>query len=246
MIYTDDLVYRDIAEAQEPLLGLVEWLFSHIVEISRESEKAPEKSWEDKRINIGIRSGVSQRWYIAPDEASAGAHALNFEGGVFASVFFTPLFSLQGEVNFTLDNLVYRGISDIGAGGTYVPVLANKKYTSYSLMFPLLFKMNFRPGNIRLAPFAGLYAFLPLDKTSYRMNPEGDTDSFSWTVNVPAGFTAGIEAAIKTGPGMIIADIRYANDFGVITIHDAEDTAYKRGMFSFTLGYSFGFIDLKK
>jgi hypothetical protein len=246
MIYTDDLVYQDVTEALETLPGLVEWLFSHIIEISVEGEAAGKKSWEDKLITIGVRSGVSQRWYTAPGETAAGALALNFEGGLFASVLLSSLFSVQAEINVTFDNLVYRGINDTGKGGYYIPVLTNKKYTSYSLMFPVLFKANFRFGGFRLAPFAGAYAFLSLGETSYRMNPSGEKDSYSRSVNVPVGFTAGIEGAMKLGAGIILADIRYAGDFGTTTIHDAGNTAYKRGMFSFTLGYAFGFGGLKK
>jgi hypothetical protein len=246
MIYTDDLVYQDIAEALETLPGLVEWLFSHIIEITKESESVPEEVWEDKLITVGFRSGVSQRWYTEPAETAAGAYALNFEGGLFVSVLLNSLLSLQAEVNFTMDDLVYRGITNIGQGGAYIPVTANEKYSSYSLMFPLLFKVNFKPGQFRLAPFAGIYAFLPLGETSYRMNPGGETDSFSWSADLPLGFTVGFDTAIKFGPGMILADVRYANDFGTITIHDDVDTSYKRTMFSVTLGYAFGFIDFKK
>jgi hypothetical protein len=250
MIYTDDLVYQDINRGLESLPGLVEWLFSHIVEKTVESEPEIKKGWEDKRINLGVRSGVSQRWYTAPDEAAAGAYALTYEGGVFVSVLLNSLISLQAEVNFNMDNLVYRGISDPTGSS---PVLENHKYSAYSLMFPLLFKLNFRPGNFRLAPFGGLYAFLPLGEASYRRNPAGDTDSFSWSVDVPLGFTAGFEAAMKLGPGMLLADIRYSGDFGTTTIdfgtkiiRDAADISYKRGILSFTLGYAFGFINAKK
>jgi hypothetical protein len=245
MIYTDDLVYQDIAGALKTLPGLVEWLFSHIIEITKETESKPGKVWEDKLITVGFRSGVSQRWYTAPDETAAGAHALNYEGGVFLSVLLSSLFSLQAEANFSWDSLVYRGIDKTGEGDSYTPVLANKNYTSYSLMLPLLFKVNFKPGRFRLAPFAGIYAFLPLGETSYRKNPDGEEKSYSWSSGVPVGFTTGLETAMKFGPGMILADIRYAGDFDTITIHDA-DTVYKRSMISFTLGYAFGFIDFKK
>jgi hypothetical protein len=111
-------------------------------------------------------------------------------------------------------------------------------------MFPLLFKLNFRPGNFRLAPFGGLFAFVPLGEASYRKNPAGKTDSFSWSAEVPLGFTVGLETAMKLGPGMILADIRYSGDFSMVSIHDT-DKSYKRGMLSFTLGYAFGFINVK-
>jgi hypothetical protein len=248
MIYTDDLVYEDINEGLQSLPGLVEWLFSHITVVSAESD-LPVKGWEEKLITAGVRSGISQRWYTEPEKIAPGAQALNFEGGLFVSVFLNSLLSFQAEMNFTFDNLVYRGIDRTGGEGESGPVYvyANEKYTAYSLTFPLLAKVNFRPGNFRLAPFAGIYAFVPLGEALYRRNP-GGTDSFSWSAAAPLGYIAGLETAMKLGPGLLIGDIRYSGDFGAITIDkgNGEDTAYRRGGISFTLGYAFGFIDIRK
>jgi hypothetical protein len=247
MIYTDDLVYEDINEGLESLPGLVKWLFSHIVLRPVESEAAVQKGWEEKLIYTGVRSGVSQRWYREPEKFAPGAHALNFEGGLFVSFWLNSLLSLQGELNFTFDNLVYRGIDDIGGTGEYIPVLANEKYTAYSLMFPVIMKVSFRPGNFRLAPFGGIYAFLPLGDASYRKNPAGEGDAFSWSAAAPLGYILGLEGAMKLGPGILLADLRFGGDFGVINIHDTNaDTAYSRGIISFTLGYALGFIDIHK
>jgi hypothetical protein len=246
MIYTDDLVYQNIDEGLDALPGLVAWLFSHIVEVSVESEAPPEEDWRDKLINAGLRSGISQRWYTAPDEVSPGAHGLVYEGGVFMSVLLNSLLSIQGEVNFTFDNLVFRGISNSTPGAGYDPVLVNKKYTTYSLTFPLVLKANFRPGRLRLSPFAGVYAFLPLGKVSYEMSPTGEKESFSRRGLVPLGYTLGFEIAGPCGPGILLADVRYGGDFDTLTIDDGADTAYKRRMFSISVGYAFGFITLKK
>jgi hypothetical protein len=245
MIYTDDLVYEHIDEGLSALPGLVEWLFSHITVVSGESEPPAENIRDDKLITVGVRSGVSQRWYTASDESVPGAHGLNFEGGIFVSVYLNSLLSFQTEMNFTFDNLVYRGVDDIGEA-EYTPVLGNKKYTTYSLMFPFIVKANFRPGNFRLAPLAGSYVFAPLGDAVFRDNPVGEGDAFSWSSAAPLGYTVGVEAAMKLGPGMLLGDIRYAEDFGSIIIHDSEDTSYRRGALSFTLGYAFGFIDRKR
>jgi hypothetical protein len=246
MIYTDDLVYEHIDEGLESLPGLVEWLFSHIVLVPTESELPAEPVRSEKRITVGIRSGVSQRWYTVPEESASGAQALNFEGGLLVSVFLNSLLSVQAEVDFTFDNLVYRGIDNIGGDEEYTPVLGNTKYTTYSLMFPLILKANFRPGHFRLAPFAGIYAFVPLGSVAYQKSPGGEKDTFSWSADLPLGYTVGLEIAMNLGPGILFGDIRYAGDIGTIHIQDAEDTSYKRGAVSFTLGYGFGFIDMRK
>jgi hypothetical protein len=247
MIYTDDLVYEHIDEGLSALPGLVEWLFSHIIVKSEEILPPAEPVWEEKLITAGLRSGVSQRWYTSPEEFAPGAYALNFEGGLFVSFLLNSLLSLQAECNFTMDNLVYRGIDNIGGEGEYLPLLVNEKYTSYSLMFPVILKANFSPGNFRIAPFAGIYAFLPLGDAVFQKNPGGEQRTLSWSSAAPLGYTLGFEAAMKLGPGILIGDLRYAGDFGTISIGDNdEDINYRRGALSFTLGYAFGFIDIRR
>ncbi|MDR0731747.1 MAG: PorT family protein [Treponema sp.] len=246
MIYTDDLVYENREEGLESLPGLVEWLFSHITEAAAEPEPGSEETWTDKRLNLGIRSGISQRWHTNPDESGPGARALVYEGGIFASVFLNSLFSIQVEANFSFDNLVYRGITDLDPGASYDPVYANERHTAYSLAIPLIFKANLRTRLFRFAPFAGVYAFLPLGKADYKKNPMGETGSYPWSAALPLGYTAGIETAAPCGPGLLLADIRYSGDFDAIVIEDAVKTSYKRGALSITLGYAFGFITMNK
>jgi hypothetical protein len=245
MIYTDQQVYEDRAQELESLPGYVEWLFSHITEAVVE-EPVPEPAWTDRRLSLGIRSGVSQRWHTGPDENGPGAQALVYEGGLFASVFLTTLFSIQLEANFSFDNLVYRGITDTDPGTPYVPVYANEKHTACSLAVPLIFKANLRTRMVRFAPFAGLYAFVPLGEADYEKKVTGETGSYPWSAALPLGYTAGFETAVRCGPGLLLADIRYSGDFDAIAIEDDAETSYKRGALSITLGYAFGFITMNK
>ena len=249
MIYTDDLVYENRAEGLESLPGLVEWLFSHITETAvEEPEPAPEPDWADKRLNLGARSGVSQRWYTASDESGPGAHALVYEGGIFASVFLNSLFSIQLEANFSFDNLVYRGIDNAaaGTGGPYSPAYVNERHTAHSLAIPLVFKANLRTRMVRFAPFAGIYAFIPLGEADYEKKATGETDSYAWSASLPLGYAAGLETAVRCGPGLLLADIRYSGDLGDIAVKDDTETSYKRSALSITLGYAFGFITMNK
>jgi hypothetical protein len=236
MIYTDDLVYEDINEAMESVPGLVEWLFSHIHELTIETPAAD--VWPDPLFILGVRAGVSQRWYVKPNERSPGASELNLEGGVSGALRLNSLFSVQLELLLTGDTLVYRGLEDTP------PVLKNKTYTNLSLEIPVLLKMNFRVGKIRLSPLAGFYATVPLGETEYR-NKDGKKDKFSWSVSNPLGFTAGLEGAAPCGPGMIVAGLRYGADFGDISINGGE-RVYRRNMVSLYLGYEFGFFEGKK
>ncbi|MDR2073314.1 MAG: PorT family protein [Spirochaetaceae bacterium] len=238
MIYTDDLVYDDINEAMESVPGLVEWLFSHIHELTIETPASG--TWPDPLFILGVRAGLSQRWYVKPNEQTPGAFAPNLEGGVSGALRLNSLFSIQLELLLTGDTLVYRGLEDSASG----PVLKNKKYTNLSLEIPVLCKMNFRAGNIRLSPLAGIYVNILLGQTTYR-DKDGKTDTFSWSVSNPLGFTAGLEGAAPCGPGMLIAGLRYGMDFGAISINGGE-REYRRNMVSLYLGYEFGFFEGKK
>ncbi|MDR2746374.1 MAG: PorT family protein [Treponema sp.] len=237
MIYTDDLIYEDINDAMISLPGLVEWLFSHIIEVT--IIPPPLELKPDPGFTLGFRFGISPRWYISPGEQSAGAQALVVEGGVSGSFRLNPLLALQLELIMTGDTVVYRGLS--AADEIY-----NVKYSSLSLMIPLLLRMNFRPGLARLSPLAGLYVVFPLGDARYHRSTGASTQSYSYSFTVPLGFTLGFEAAIKLGPGEVFTDLRYNGDFGRVNINDPDKTKYKRHVFSITLGYEFSFLDRNK
>jgi hypothetical protein len=234
MIYTDDLIYEDINDAMVSLPGLVEWLFSHIMELAitpPEPERKP-----DPGLTLGFRFGISPRWYISPGELSAGAQALVLEGGVSGSFRLNSLLALQLELILTGDTVVYRGLS-------LDDQIYNVKYSSLSLMIPLLLRMNFRPGSMRLSPLAGLYMIFPLGGVRYRESKDGSVRSYAASFSVPLGFTLGFEGAVKFGPGEVFADLRYNGDFGMVNISDPDKTKYRRHVVSITLGYEFGFLD---
>jgi hypothetical protein len=241
IIYTDDLVYEDIDQAMSSLPGLVEWLFSHIHELTIETPEPLVPP--DPFFVLGLRLGPSQRWYTDPDEDSPGAWALNLEGGVSGAFRLNSLLAFQAEILFSADTLVYRGL-DAGPGAN-VYTLANEKYTGFSLMFPLLLRVNLRPGPFKISPLAGVYATVPLGQSQYKRST-GEDSSYDWSLPVPLGFTGGVEAAFNWGPGAIFGGLRYAGDFSNINIDNDEDTTFRRNMFSFSLGYEFGFFDKNK
>jgi hypothetical protein len=240
MIYTDDLVYGDMEEAMASLPGLVEWLFSHIHERVVEIPQAPLKP--DPFITLGFKLGPSQRWYTDPVEVSPGASALTVEGGITGSLRLNSFLSIQAEVLFAPEFLVYRGLDHMGNN---IYILTNKKYTSYSLMFPLVFKLNFRPGLFRVSPMAGIFAVAPLGKVRYSWSIGGDA-RYPWSFSLPLGFTLGLEGARKYGPGSFLAGLRYSRGFGHVEIEDRGGTKYGRDMLSLYVGYEFGFMDRNK
>ena len=125
-------------------------------------------------------------------------------------------------------------------------------------MIPLIGKANLKIGPVRLSPLFGFYVSAPLGRTGYQYHydtGEGDT-SYSWSFSIPLGITAGLEGAAQYGPGKIFAGLRYAGDFGNVTIDDDSGlsrhssagngkTSYRRSTFSVYLGYEFGFLEGK-
>jgi hypothetical protein len=242
MIYTDDLVYEDIDGAMESLPGLVEWLFSHIREVVLE---VPELSLPQEWLyTLGVKTALTPHWYVRTGERVPGAQSFGLEGGLTGAMRFSSLFSFQFEMLFSRDDLVYRGL-------TADDISYSEKLSSVFLTIPLFIRMNFKTELFRLSPMAGFYFALPLGQTRYSDSMDGQAYySHSGTL---AGFNIGMEAAlINYGPGMIIAGLRYSGDFGRLTIDynnpkdAAPDTSYRRDMFSFYVGYEFGFVDLNK
>jgi hypothetical protein len=236
MIYSDILIYEAINDALLSLPGLVEWLFSHIYEVApEEPEPPPQEPW----LSLGLRTGLSRRWYRG--EQTSDARAVSVEGGVFAAADLNSLFTLQLELLFTGDTLVYR---DLNLASPTV-IIENERFRTYSLMAPFLIKMNFRPGPVRLSPLAGIYVTAPLGEIRYRTNADEEDRYYSYSA-MPLGYTGGLQGAVKFGPGMLFADLRYSGDFGAVTINNDEQTKYRRTMFSFSLGYEFGVLYRKK
>ena len=238
MIYTDDLVFEDIHDALESIPSLVEWLFSHIHE---ESVEAPEEEpVDDPVLMIGLRAGLSPRWYTSSGERSPGAWALRLEGGIFGAFRLNSWSALELDLLFTGDTQVYRGLN----GQDEFDIV---KLSSVSLMIPLVFKLKFQAGPVRISPLAGIYGILPLGKTRYETNMGGSPQNAGYAISIPLGINAGLQAAVRAGPGRIFADLRYAGDFGEVRI-DVDDQGknydnYKRNMISISLGYEFGFFD---
>jgi hypothetical protein len=241
MIYTDDLIFEDINEALESVPGLVEWLFSHIHE---ELIEAPEtEKIDDPLLMIGLRVGFSPRWYTNSGEQSAGAWALRLEGGISGAFRLSSWSALELGVLFTGDTQVHRGSNEYDEFDIV-------KFSSVSLMIPLVFKLKFQAGPVRISPLTGIYGILPLGKARYETNRGNQKQEAAYSISLPLGLTGGIQAAVKAGPGRIFADLRYAGDFGEVTI-DMDDQGknynnYYRYMVSISLGYEFGFFDTNR
>jgi hypothetical protein len=287
LIYTDELVYEEFFETADTLPGMIEWIFSHIVveELAaeepaamaeaeesgdEEAEEAEEElyeeieipdsdAWKYKRLYLGLRGGLSSRFYKTPwvdPYVANDTQRFTFEAGMQIAVSLADFFDIQAELLFTRDTVPFRGFDhqyDPVTDGTNL-VEFSETFESLSLMIPLLLKFSFKPGPFLVAPFGGAYFTLPLGKMNgsggapaFDTIPASKRGAYDASLNLPVGFTVGFSFGVKLGPGLLFTDIRYSQDIGATNIDASNGVrSYNRNMASFTLGYLIGFIDRKR
>jgi hypothetical protein len=200
---------------------------------------ADDSGYAGKWLYLGVRVGPSLRFYTPSGDTphtGGDTQSVSMETAFQGSVQILSFLSVQGELVFTWDNALvwnYQGTS--GAIDRYT-----WSYTGFSLQFPLMARLDFYPGSFRVSPFFGVYCLLPLGKLKQTNPLNNDSYSWSWRVSPPVGLLGGLSGALKLGPGMIIADIRYAADLGDTEGGDIK--AYRRRDLSLTVGYELGFF----
>jgi hypothetical protein len=206
---------------------------------SASAEKGLDTDW----LYLGLRTGPSLRFYTPADDTPyTGNDTLSvaLDIALQANVQILSFLSLQVEAVFTWDNAslwAYEGT--VAAYDRYT-----KDYTAFSFQLPFIVKYDFYPGVFRLSPFAGVYYLLPLGKLETSDSRNNNKDSLSYKVSPSAGFLGGLSGAMKFGPGMIIADLRYAADLGDFEARGTN--IFSRSMVSFTVGYELGFFTKQK
>jgi hypothetical protein len=191
---------------------------------------------DKKRLYLGARAGLSLGFYdnaggladrtVYPSQTITGIPA--FDASLSASVSIWSLFAVQVEAMLTNDSF------DLFSGN------ASLMSVSYnSLMIPLLAKLVWRPSVFTVQGYAGAYLSLPLGQ----MEVKHRNGSYSADFPFMPGFMAGGGLGVKLGPGYVLADIRYATDFGNVTINynGAKDVSHRNKVY-FALGYEFGLI----
>jgi hypothetical protein len=194
-------------------------------------------------LYLGLRAGPSLRFYTPSDDTPyTGNDTLSvaLDIALQANLQVLSFLSVQAEAVFTWDNAsLWAYTGTVTAYDRYT-----KDYTAFSFQFPFVVKLDFYPGKFRLSPFAGAYYLLPLGKLEASDSRNNDKGSSSYKISPSVGFLGGLSGAMKFGPGMLIADLRYAADLGEFEAGDTK--LFRRGMISFTVGYEFGFFTRKK
>lgn len=206
----------------------------------------PEQAGHNNRwLYLGARLGPSMRFYIPPGDihyTGNDTQNFSFDTAIQANLQLLPYLSIQGEVIFTRDNASRKNFIR-NVGGQIEEY--TQDYTSFFLQVPLLFRLNFYPGKFRVSPFFGLYYIAALGQIQIEEYPGNRQKSLDYGVFPPFGLLGGLNAALKWGPGMIFADLRYGEDLGEPTTWDEKQKTYRRSMISFTVGYEFGLFARK-
>jgi hypothetical protein len=184
-------------------------------------------SWKDKRLYTGIRAGVSPHNYVLNTTPDITAEPYNaFEIAALCEARITSRLSLQTELIFSSDEV---NVDNPEYGAITV--------SSNTLSIPLLAKLTARPGIFYLAAFTGPNFILPLGTMEVTRGGAVETYDFTPT----AGWTAGVDAGLKAGPGILFLDVRYSGDFNFVRSNG--EGQYRRNIFSISLGYNYGFIN---
>jgi hypothetical protein len=197
----------------------------------------------DRWLYLGLRAGPSLRFYTpAEDTRFTGGDTLSvsLDAALYAGLQILPFLSLQAEAVFTWDNAslwAYRAGSGPDLYDRYT-----KEYTAFSFQFPLMIKFDFYPGSFRLSPFMGAYYLVAPGKIEASNSLNSDQQSLEYEISPPFGLLGGLSGAMKFGPGLIIADLRYAADLGEFKGRNGDFDTFKRGAVSLTVGYEFGFF----
>jgi hypothetical protein len=175
-------------------------------------------AWKRKVLFLNARIGVSNRYYL---NDTADRPIFTVDGGLEGELHLFKFLALQFGVNYALDRAEYQS-----QGAT------SRVHSTSVLSIPVMLKFIFNPSTATtLGFFGGTYANHAL---------LGPTEPPLF------GVLAGIETAVKAGPGAILFDLRGSRDLGSTDVHDDPSISYDRMFFTFSVGYKFGFLTRKR
>jgi hypothetical protein len=259
LVYTDEMVFEDMEEANGYLPPMVSWIFSHVpveyhtttrvVEI-REEETAPtqedepvEESTEFPlfigRFYLGLRGGGSFNAYsslVSGGYEAGMSQGFSAGGAVIIEYRIFHFLGIQAEAIFNYDTFKVAKITDINATQS---IRSTDKVTSMSLMIPLLIKVPLEMGKFVLSPFVGVYYAIPLGPLKIESNDAlvGPSGSFTYTVDPPFGLVLGLDTGFSLGPGELFADLRFSRDVGMTVAGGGYGIQYIRNQIALSLGY---------
>ncbi|MFP3090419.1 hypothetical protein LQZ21_08845 [Treponema sp. TIM-1] len=264
LVYTDEMVFEDMVEAEGYLPPMVSWIFSHVpveqqvtvVENTpqvrgttdeQREESAAVESREGNglylgRFYLGLRGGGSFNAYsslVAGGYEAGTSQGFSAGGAVVLEYRIFRFLGLQAEAIFNYDTFKVAKIATINAN---LDKRVTDRYSSMSLMFPLLVKVPLEIGNFSLAPFVGLYYAMPIG--TLKLEP-GDASvgpaagSYAYAIDPPLGLLLGIDSGLLLGPGELFVDLRFSRDIGMTVADKGYGIQYVRNQIGLSLGYKF-------
>ena len=182
-------------------------------------------AWKHKRLYAGVRAGGAYHFYTLNTKHDADITApVVFEAAATLDVRLLPHLSLAAEAAFTYEQFQAD-----------TPFFTTEVHAQ-SLVFPLFAKAVFTPASFYFSGFAGPYIRVPLGQLE--LTYAGETRRYD-AASVP-GVAVGGEAGARVGPGIIVLDLRYAQDLLFTEANGAQQ--YRGGAIAFSLGYKMGFL----
>jgi hypothetical protein len=269
LVYTDEEIAENMAEAEGYLPTLLSWILSHI---PAEQEISPPDTRPPAR-----QTGSPERQRISPPETASGEAKeedspaftmglyLGLRGGGSFNVYSLPRISggyesnigqsFTNEAAFFAEFQVLRFLSlqgevvltpDFLRLSKLVPndegdnIRVTDDFSSMSLMFPFLIKTPFRMGIFASSLYAGAYLTMPLGNTKMKNgDPAGSGGSYSFGITQYFGILLGLDMGVSLGPGELLLDLRYSKDFGLTRIQVTPELPYIRSRISLSAGYKF-------
>jgi hypothetical protein len=238
LVFSDEMQAADRDGCEAAMPSLLEWMLSWLPAPASDKKTAP--VYTDKWLYLGLRAGPSFSFYARstanPFLEDHAEHYYNINGAFQVSGQLLGFLNIQAEAVFTTD---YAPFASYTVVSNDIDRRSDPVF-SYSLMIPLVIKFTFRRSSHYAAVFGGAYYALPLAE----MQNESFGGSFKYSMDLPFGYTAGLNTGMKAGPGFIFLDLRYSADLGE-TLADSGESVYRRSMVCISLGYEFGLLSKK-
>jgi hypothetical protein len=200
-------------------------------------------SYTNRWLFLGARLGPSLRIYTPQEDTAftgGDTYGPSMDAGFHAALLILPFFSLQAEAIFTFDR---ASVWFYAANPNNVDVDSHtRQFTGFSLQFPLMAKLNFYPGKVRVSPFLGVYVPVPLGQMTIN-DPFNGEESLAWSLSPPLGILGGLSVSFSAGPGKFFIDLRYAADLAEPELQEGRGlTTYRGHKVVISAGYEFGFF----
>jgi hypothetical protein len=208
-------------------------VYNGLANVEPEEEKRPIM----ERLYLGLRGGASFNTYTIPyadgTYESDRKWDISYEAALLAELKVLRFLGFQTEVIFTQWQMFFL---KTGQGGG----MANQvdTFRAMALSFPLLVKVPIEFGFFDLSLYGGAYLTLPLGRVDVQTGGLV-TSTAAYKINLPIGFSAGVDLGYLLGPGRFFLDLRYSRNIGVTKIRSASGLQYTKDMIGLTLGYKF-------